>query len=371
VNLANQPLIDAHYPGTFRERGTAAPFTAPLLAGARVRDANRSETEVLVPNPSGRRGVYILHWASVRERYRPTVHDTVLFQRISALDRLDPPAMRAAAWGVAREGLAGPEARIAAEAAAESDRAQSVLAHFLLLVGLVEQAEPRGLTITSAMERTKEFDHRGTVVLQRLAPSLGRSVPELQKALLAMSLAFAPIGVAPDDSRARLFKQLIQLQDTRDNMARSFEANQESESIRLGRSVTASMETSFMRARTLLSATRTMLADPMTLLAQWLANPAQVTALAVRTEWVLDGWERICLLWHSAQHEAARRAALLEMAQLVPVLPRETLNWCKTPFSMDTLDPACRVTSHDDGWRTGGAAFALIGRNEKLRAMST
>jgi hypothetical protein len=63
--------------------------------------------------------------------------------------------------------------------------------------------------------------------------------------------------------------------------------------------------------------------------------------------------------------------ALLEMAPLIPVLPREVTAWTDIPIHADMLRQACRVTSREDGWRTGGSAFALIERNEKLLAMST
>jgi hypothetical protein len=40
------------------ERGVAAPFTAPLLPGTRP-----GGFEVVVPNPAGREGWFILPWA--------------------------------------------------------------------------------------------------------------------------------------------------------------------------------------------------------------------------------------------------------------------------------------------------------------------
>jgi hypothetical protein len=57
------------------------------------------------------------------------------------------------------------------------------------------------------------------------------------------------------------------------------------------------------------------------------------------------------------------------MAQLVPSLPAEVLDWVRPSVEPLSLVPACRVISMDDGWRSGGAVFALIARNERLRAL--
>ena len=93
--------------------------------------------------------------------------------------------------------------------------------------------------------------------------------------------------------------------------------------------------------------------------------------LVTRCDWLLDGWERVSLLWLAANSGHRGGPALLEMAPLVPVLPREVMEWSDTPIPPEAMKQVCRVTSNQDGWRTGGSAFALIERNEKLLAMST
>jgi nitrogen fixation protein len=60
----------------------------------------------------------------------------------------------------------------------------------------------------------------------------------------------------------------------------------------------------------------------------------------------------------------------LEMAQLLPVMPRELNDWLDTPIPLEDMDEPVRVVSGNDTWRSGGAAFTLIQRNELLRAMS-
>ena len=123
-------------------------------------------------------------------------------------------------------------------------------------------------------------------------------------------------------------------------------------------------------SQTVLALTRNALADPAAFLKRWIAAPDDTVGLASRCDWLLDGWERVCLLWKMATSAASRRAALFEMAQLLPVLPREALDWLPSPIPRGALDPNYRISSRNDAWRSGGAAIAQIERNETLRAMS-
>ena len=149
VQSSTDPLLDFHHPMTFRSRGVAMPFTTPLLAGTCVRHCKREGVELVVPSPSGGRGVYILRWSGVRALCNPTVHDTLLFQRSSRLTSVDPASIRETALEVAREGHAGRAASTAAEAALVHDRSQRALTHVLLLKGLVEQFDPGGPNIAT------------------------------------------------------------------------------------------------------------------------------------------------------------------------------------------------------------------------------
>lgn len=369
----NPLIIESHHPASFRERGVAVPFTTPLLAGARVRDTGRHGIEVLVPNPAGGRGVYILHCSSVQERYRPTVHDTVLLQRLSDIATLDPRSVRAAGWDVAREGLAGPEARAAAEAAAETDHSQDLLAEFQLLNVLAGQVAPQGLKLAGEADRSAALAHLRNEVLHRLTSSLGRPGLQLGATLAALADVFAPIGIRSDDPGPRVAQLISQLRDTHDKMVRSLEDSEETGGVRLRRSVIASMDVALACAAELLGASHALLADPVVLLKNWVAAPAQVTAVVTRTEWILDGWERIALLWRSARGNGERYGALLEMMHLVPVLPREALDWTQAALPPEPMEPACRVTCQSGGHsgrHSSRVASIKIGSNEKLRAMS-
>ena len=54
------PAATPYHPTTFLERGVVVPFTTPLLAGARARSARKPGIELVLHNPSGGLGVYVM-----------------------------------------------------------------------------------------------------------------------------------------------------------------------------------------------------------------------------------------------------------------------------------------------------------------------
>jgi hypothetical protein len=359
------PLTEFHHPATFQSRGVAAPFTTPMLAGARVREAKNTGVELVVPNPSGGRGVYILHWIGVQALCNPTLHDTVLFRRLSTLPAIDPASVRDAAWKVAIEGYAGRQAMAAGETALANDRSERLLANFRLIMRLLEQVEPKG-----TMARTPDLARRATDALHLLAPSLGRPAARLTSDLAAMGDAFAPLGIAPEDRNGRIPRTIARLEETGAELSQWLEEDAGHEFGGVGRAVAEMMMMAFRNAGAVLEIAHAALSDPKELLERWVKDAGGVLALASRCDWLLDGWERVCLIWHVSNSSASRRASLLEMGPLVPVLPREILEWTGVTIAPEAMDQNCRVTSCEDSWRKGAAAFNLVERNEHLRAMS-
>lgn len=354
---------------TFRSRGVSVSFTTPMLAGARVRQSDHRGVEIVMPNPSGGRGIYVLNWPGVRALCNPTMHDTVLFKRFCRLATIDPASIRDAALEVACEGLAGRPAAEAAEAAIAHDSAQRVRARLRLVTALVEQEDPGGPSGTSAAERAAELDRRASLVLHRIALSVGRPAADLAAALTALGDLLAPVGVAGGDREARLPRLLMRLRDTAADPSGWLSSDPDEDIRGLGATIRAAMATAFQSGTAVLQKIRAALADPTLLLKRRINDPGGMVARSTRCDWLLDGWERVSLLWLSADSLASRRAALLEMAPLVPVLPPEVLQWADTAIPAEATAQLCRVTSHHDSWRTGSAAFRLIERNEKLLAM--
>jgi hypothetical protein len=369
VRDATPFLVETHHPATFLSRGVVAPFTTPRLTGSRVRVSLKGDIELVVPNPSGGRGVYILDWAGVRTLGHPTVHDSILFKRLASVDRLDPAGMRDAALDVARQGHAGKPAIAAATLHLNRDAAHRLQAHFLLMIGLIEMVRPTGLKLGSLAQHAANVERRGSAILHQLAPLIGRSPAELADALAAMGTVFAPVGIAAQDKESRIARLLARMEDVHAALSDWLRADPGNDVGGLGHAVARAMQVATEYGQAVLASIRATAVDPLKLLKRWLTASDEVVAIAGRVDWVLDGWDWICSLWLVAANDESRRMALLEMAQLVPVLPGETSSWTDTPTPPQVLQQPCRVTSREDAWRSGGTAFALIGRNETLRAM--
>lgn len=369
MTLLNLPLMESHKPASFAERGVAVPFTTPRLAGARVRPAERTGTEFLVPNPSGGRGVYVLHWGGVRQLCRPTVHDTLLHQRISRLPVMEPRGVRLTARRLAAEGMAGREASIAAQATGEADTRDQILINFLLLVALMERMEPIGLRISAETERTPELDLRARRLVGRFAASIGRDVVRVGSDLEALSPLFVAVGLDQAGPPARLPRLAERLGEAADSLALWARRYPDDVFASLAASLARSARLSASCAAATLRAVRAMTHDMPGLLQAWAGAPAEVARQAGRPEWVLDGWERFCLLWETTSHVSTQRAVLPEMAQLVPLLPREVTEWGDERLEMEGLEPVFRGARLNDPWRAGGASHGLIARNERLQAL--
>ncbi|HET6306329.1 MAG TPA: hypothetical protein VFG12_04040 [Rhodopila sp.] len=353
-------------PATFASRGVAMPFTTPMLAGARARASGRAGIELVMPNPSGARGFYVLPWPGVRTLCRPTVFDTLLVRLLAGSQAIDPATVRAAALDIAAQGYAGPAAAAAASTAMAHDNAQRARTYFMLLTTLLVRLDPDGLAGGASPERIIELEQRAGHILRRIAPLLGRPADHLARALAAIGDLATPAGIATGGRDARIPRLLAGLDKAHADLSVWLDADPANDIGGLGRAIAIAMRLACDNAETVLAATRAALADPVTLLKRWIADADAVRTLVTRCEWLLDGWERVVSLWRSADPRAARRPILLEMAPLVPVLPPEVMTWTGTPLPPEAMEPACRVTSREDGWRTGGAAFALIARNEAL-----
>ena len=354
---------------TFQSRGVAAPYTTPFLAGARVRKASHAGNELVLPNPSGSRGVYIVPWAGIRELCNPTMHDTMLSVQIAELARIDPASVRGVALDIAIIGYAGREAAAAAERASDTDRAQRSLARALIVGNLVQQVDPGGRKATNTAERA-DFDRQMIVALHRIAVLLGCPPAHLEKAVVSIGDTFAPVGVARDDRSARIPRLIDLLKDTFFSLSRWLAEDPGHDVGGLGQAMTATIKAIYGASQTMLIGTRALLSDPMALIKRWVKIPDDVIAVASRCDWLLDGWERVCRLWQGENASPSRRGTLLEMAQVLPVLPHEVKDWPDMAAPHQTLSQEFHVTSHSDAWRSGSAALPLILRNERLRAMT-
>jgi hypothetical protein len=369
VSDSRLPPLRPYHPVTFLERGVAVPFTTPMLAGTRARPGENGGLELVIPNPSGGRGIYIMGWTAISALCTPTLHDRQLNERIAALSNVTPNTIRQVAREVAVQGLAGEAAVDAARDAAKHDKGDRVAANYLLLVSLIAQVMHMPATQDASTARdSEEMRHRAREAVSRAAPLLGRSTNWVAAALEGIADAMAGIGLDGNSSNCRLSRVVDRLKRCSSEVADWSSQQQSDDQAGYAEMVCAVADFTVSLAELTIDHARSLTDDVIGLLRSWATDPEPIIRLIGRSEWLLDGWHQICLIWTLAGDDAARRAALVEMVQLAPVLPREVREWSDVFRAAEIAMRRRRMIPLNQDWRTGATVFELIARNERIRA---
>ncbi|MDO9708785.1 hypothetical protein [Paracraurococcus lichenis] len=358
-------------PVTFLERGVALPFTTPALMGGRIRPGERKLPELVLANPAGVEGVYILPWAGLPDVCTPTLHDRALWSRVAQLPILTPRAVRQATRSVAAEGLAG---RAAARAAAEAEKATRdacTYTHYFLLIELVRQGDPHGKGAPLRQGDLEALEQRARAVLVERRGDSGISATAAFEALAELATVFEPCGLPGNPTQARLPALDAEITAVIQELGRWAEMGGPSERscIRLLAEGAQITQHCFRQS---LKEAHALLEDLWALVQRWRVAPAAISDIAARPEWLLDGWELICGLWRAAE-EGHRGAALLDMAALVPIMPAEVGEWLGTdmPGLLEVhrsgLRHWRRTVQPNQDWMTG-RLLDTTARTEALRA---
>ena len=358
------PPLQPYHPTTFLERGVLIPFTTPLLGGTRARPGDKHGLELVIPNPSGGQGVYIMDWTSIPALCRPTLHDRALNDRVAAVHSIAPSTIRRVAREVAAEGLAGEEAMQAALAATDTDRGDRTITNYLLLMALIAQV---GL-FAGAAPGVPDIETRARLTVARIAPRLGRSPDWVATALEALGDVMATVGVAGQPSPSRVPRLMSILRATCAGLVAWSRVQSDADQAAYVEMACTAADYTLSLAETTLARARAQTQDLVGLLQAWATDPNPIVRLAGRPEWLLDGWEQICEIWRFAEDDGSRRAALMEIAQLIPILPREAHDWSDIAISVDPLFRLRRTIPLNEDWRTGATVLDLIARNEHIRA---
>jgi hypothetical protein len=368
MSTNSHPAPRPYHPKTFQERGVAVPFTTPLLAGTRVRMARIGSVELIVPDPAGGRGVCVMPWTAIASRCRLTLHDKVLSTRIGLLKPITPPTVRAVARSVAAEGFAGEAALESARAAARADAGDRRVALHRLLSSFVRQmhVDPRLASSVPGVD-SPDLGPKAHQTIALFAQSLGVAADLAAHALDALADTMALVGVTAGDP-ARLPYVTAMLRETCEEIEEWSRAQSERDRVSYARVICAAGDFTLTVVDATLAKARRRTGDMIGLLHACTTGPDPVAVAAARTEWLLDGWEQVCLIWRYARDRAARRAALIEIACYLPALPREVSEWDGRGFAREDILFARRMITLNEDSLDGAVVFDLIARNEQLRA---
>lgn len=310
-NSSPPHVIGNFQPASFRERGAVVPFTTPLLGGARVRLGARRQMELIICNPSGGRGVYVLPLAGLEAFCQPTLFDRALISAINELGLLSPAGLRKAARDTMVGGLAG---RAAQSSATQATPAAQAL-----------QRQTRTALRQILHDQLGGVDPPGSLSLLATRLRLPRDIVDAASLALADLIAEIGIGMAGPSPvashRARL-----------DDLAKHVQAALpwlEGRSAREVEDLHASLRQFAVCGKILDTDIAGLLADAPTMIADFSHDPLLVADRLTRVDWLFDGWGRIAALWRdcTAAGPLPSRAALAEILPQVPALPAEALAW--------------------------------------------
>jgi len=348
-------------PATFAERGAAIPFTTPMLAGARARGAPRG-LEIVVPHPAGVRGLYILRGSEIANYCAATVHDLLLGEQLARLSVFSPATIRQAARAVAKEGSAGRKARDAALAADSQDQQRRVRTNGLLLRLLVQQTGG-GVVAQGDLGRCAKL------ALVKLAATHARPAEALMSDIAMLGDSYAELGIDGADGGARCRRVAGQLGEMHDELA-AFGDRLSGASGQAAAQIVASAASALHLTRRLFADAEASAADLPRLLGRCAASTADVASELERAEWLLDGWERISLLWRLSRADGAERAAIQEIMYIMPRLPAEAQGWAEASGHEAMRAAAASRLPLGEDWRASALVADLVARNELIRAVA-
>ena len=352
--------------------GLHLPFTAPLLSGARGRCGTQGIDYVL-PNPSGGRGAYVAAWRMVHELAAPTLHDTLLARRLQALPVLTPHSVRMTARAVAAEGYAGRPTADAAARAQTAIEAETLRCWAMLLMALIRRSD------IPEREHARALAGLGTAGpdvitdgFTALAQRLGWVPALLSEALEQVATASIPLA-----ENGRFRRLLAMLRSVHAGVGEELaqQAAQETRwAVALDRTL-RSIGHCLDRTDALLGDAASLLHDPARLLSQWRADRIAALAPAAAIEELLDGWDRICVLWLDTSTLSGRIGVLPELTLLVRLTqsavdaPASAASGgCSTAGGAGSSTPAA-IPAIEAGPAEGASPPMLIERNERIRAL--
>jgi hypothetical protein len=355
-----------YQPTTFLERGVSLPFTTPILIGARLRLAERAGMELVIANPGGGRGSYVMPWSALPEICVPTLHDRKLWALLATEPMVSPGTVRRAARRVVQEGLAGRAAAAAADMAERERDGDRVRANFLLLMRVIRRQETAAeATIAPERDLPERLELRAKRALGRVAPQLGLAAEDVAGCLEEVATTIQDIGGPGDPKPARARRSLQELEIMAREVAEWGAVTPATQDSPVVEVIAEAARLTLACCDKILRELDAMIADPLTLLKRYRQDQAGLRQLAVRPEWLLDGWALLCAMWRDAP-DHARLAISRDIALLAPILPREAERW--SGIEADWERPVLlrrRVKARED-WRTGRMITMIEARERAL-----
>ncbi len=353
-------------PSTFLDRGVTVPFTTPILMGARARPCeDRDGLEVIIANPSGGSGVYILPWAAIPQICTPTLHDRRLWYLLRDVKILSPKIVREAVEAAALEGLAGRQASQAVREARMAREAREKRINFALLLNLIKHVErPNDALPSPELDDPRELKMRSQRAVLQSAQQLRMTTEAVANALEELSKAFNGFGLSNDKDPAPSRDLIQELHRLAEDIGAWRQELPEAAGAMTACLLQESLEFTLNCAVQSTEEFDSMLGDTFAAIKAWKQDRTDLHQRLTRLDWLLDGWDVILGIWNSTSL-LERENAIIEMALLAPILPKEINGWFGLDVDWAKPQRNIRIVQQFEDWRSG-RILDMIARNESL-----
>lgn len=349
-------------------RTVGIPFTTPMVAGAKGRLAKDGTVELLVPNPSGGRGFYVMDLHAIGDYCQLTVHDEMLLENLLSIDVVTPATVRRCARTVALAGAAGRDAAAAAKKAAEREEGMVELTNCLMVIRLLRDLgiEERDLSRPSGGNRAVQREIRRR--LSALTPKIGLSADEVLDTVTEIAVYASAIGFAGNDLNSRHQTVVEQLRPFGQTITR-WAALESGESKERAAQIVACSVWTHDAVSSLIVDCRARLEDVVELVRAWRDDRGDIKERFSRPDWLLDGWPEIFNIWRTAAGEdrAMQRSAMLQIERLLPLAHSLAEHDAIEIVQMDTSILMNRSVKLHEDWRSGVLMSGLRARAEAVR----
>jgi len=355
-------------PPSFAERGASVPFTTPIIVGARVR--GRHDTlELVVPNPSGAKGNYILQWKNLPDVFTLTVHDRVLHRAIGEANASTPDTVRRATLKTASTGLAGPAAAKQAKAMLKDEDDFKLLIQFSLLGETVAQLSNGELQITLAHVQSDAGRQQAKLILARVAHKVKLEGNELYARLEDWSDRIGAVGTSKLPKGPRLRRMRTRIEEFANSIG-SWSEVDKSEASPLG-----ALASLVARETAALASEHFAVLDGYVekialALSSWDKVQADLELQSRRISWMLDGWDMLVAMWEDAVLKPAyeQQATVQELARILPIVPEEEVTGVRRDKLRDIGIQRRKLVKPMEDWVSGSIDADLRTRLERYKA---
>lgn len=355
-------------PPSFAERGASVPFTTPIIVGARVRGRG-GDLELIVPNPSGAKGNYILQWKSLPDVFTLTVHDRVLHRAIGEAGASTPDTVRSATLKTAATGLAGPAAAKQAKAMLKDQEDFKLLIQFSLLADTVAQLSGGELQITLAHVQSDTGRQQAKLILARVAHKVKLEGNELYAQLEAWADLIGSVGSPKLPRPPRLRRMRIRIEEFANSIGSWSEVDR-SEASPLGALASLVARETSALAGEHFAVIDAHIAAVDAAITNWEKTQAEIELNVGRIAWMLDGWDMLVAMWDDAVLKPAyeQQATVQELARILPIVPEEEVTGVRRDKLRDIGAQRRKLVKPMEDWVSGTIDADLRTRLERYKS---